>query len=92
MQPLVAKYSQLLTIDSSPLQVDWVMTEEFSEGLTVLLDTLWSDTHPLVADIISLLRQNARVRVDWAGKYDIVPMDLLRHLTLELNTWCISVE
>ena len=30
--------------------------------------------------------------MDWVEEYEMPPMHFLRHPTLELNTWCISVK
>ena len=54
----------------------------------VLLEMLWSDIHPLVAEIISMVWHNVRerqVRVDWSEEYDMLPMYLLCSLSLDLN-------
>ena len=75
--------------------MDWVTVGAALEGLEVLLATLWSDTHPLVAGLFSLVHHNARerrVRVDWEADYDMLPMYFLFYLSLNINTWCISVE
>ena len=51
---------QLISIDSPPCQVDRVTAQSMSEGMTDLLVTLWSELHPLVAYLISLIHHNAR--------------------------------
>ena len=46
-------------------------------------------------DLLSLVRDNARerrARVDLVAEYAMLPMHFLRHLSLDINTWCISVE
>ena len=58
-------------------------------------EKLWTDTHPLVEDLFSMMRHNTRERiwrVDWVEEYDIVPMYLLLRITINLNTWCINCE
>ena len=57
--------------------------------------TLWSDTHTLVSDLLSLMCHNSRerrARVYWVEDYEMSPMHFLRRPTLDLNTWCISVK
>ena len=72
--------TQLLTIDSAPRPVNWVTAEAAYEVLAALLLTLRSDTHTLVADLLSLMCHNTREileRVDWAEEYEILPMNFL---------------
>ena len=54
--------SQTLEIDSGMRHIDWVMAEAEAEVLTDLLASLWLETHSLVADLLSLVQQNARER------------------------------
>ena len=57
-----------------------------SEGLTYLLETLWSELHLLNADLICLLHHNARERcvlMDLAEQY--THMHFLRRLSLDLK-------
>ena len=70
------------------------MEEAAYEGLAAFLDTLWSDTHPLMADLLYLVHHNARqrrTRVDWEAEYNMLPMHFLHGLSLDLNTWYICV-
>ena len=87
--------SQLLVIESGLRHFNLVKSEAAAEGLVDILATLWSDTHPLVSYLLSLMYHNARerhARVEWAAEYEILPMHFLRRLILNLNTWYISVE
>ena len=64
-----------------------------SEGLTTLLVTMWSELNLIIADLLSLIRQNDRdkcARVDWVAEY--MPIHFILRLSLYLKTWCISVE
>ena len=45
-----------------PGQVDRVTEKSVSEGLTALLTTMCSELHLLVADLLYLIRHNARVQ------------------------------
>ena len=63
------------------------------EGLIDLLLVLWSKLNLIVADLLSLILHNVRekhVCVDWLAEY--MPMHFLLRLSLDLKTWCISVE
>ena len=56
------------------------MTEMSVQGLTALLDIIWLETHPLVADLLYLMRHNTmdrRERAEWSAEYDMLPMHLL---------------
>ena len=44
----------------APRQVDWLTAQFVSEGLTALLETMLSEMHPLVVDLISLVHHNTR--------------------------------
>ena len=93
IHPSTLESVHLLSIYSAPHQVDWVTSESVSEGLTALLAMLWSKLHPLVADLLLLVCHNDRekcVLMDLVAKY--MPMNFLRHLSLDLKTSCISVE
>ena len=84
----------MLALEGAPIHVDWVSTEAETKGLMALLATLWQDTHPLVADILSLTHHNARERrsrVRWVEEYDLLPMHFPRCLSLNLYTWSINV-
>ena len=70
--PSMSESLHLLDVNSGPTQVNWVMVEVAVGGLDVLLVTLWSETHPLVSYILSLMSHNARerrARVDWVVEY-----------------------
>ena len=85
----------MLASDGVPTHVDWVLAEASTEVLTALLATLWQDTHPLVADLLSMVRHSTRelwAQVDFAAEYELLPMNSLRYLSLNLNTWFISVD
>ena len=58
----IVESSQLLAIDNGPQQVYWVTTESSSKGFSELFITMWSDTHPLVEDLISAVVQNIKKR------------------------------
>ena len=91
----MAVSSQLLVIESGPCHVNWVTTEVVVKGITTLLLTLLSYTNTLIVDLLSLMHYNSRerrARVDGAVEYEMLPMHFLHHLTLKLNTWCISEE
>ena len=82
-------------IDSIPRHIDLDSVETAAKVLASLLATLWSDTPPLVSELLSLMYHNARERramVDWKAYYDMLPMHFLRHLNLDFNTWFIIVE
>ena len=85
----------MLASDGALSHVEWVSAEAATEGLTALLATLWWDTHPLVADLLSLTCHNARKfrsRIGLEAEYSLLPIRYLRCLSLYLNTWYISVE
>ena len=66
------KSLHLLDVNSGPTQVNWVTVEVEVGGLAALLVSLWSETHPLLSDILSLMSHNARerrARVDWVVDY-----------------------
>ena len=74
---LMADSLQLLDVDSGPRHIYCIMEEVVSEYLIALLATLWSETHTLVADLLSLVQHNnkeRRGRVDWAAEYEILLM------------------
>ena len=60
--PYMAESSQLLAINIVTLQVDWVMTEQSSEVLAELLNTLWYEIIPPVAYLLSLVYHNEKER------------------------------
>ena len=70
--PSMSESLHLLDVNSGPRQVNWVTVEVEVGGLAALLVTLWSETHPLLSDILSLMSHNARerrARVDWVVDY-----------------------
>ena len=84
--PSASKSMHMLTLDG----VEWVSTKAEIKGLTALLSTMWRETHPLVADLLSLMTNNTRelrARVDWAADYELLTMHY--H---DLNTCSINVE
>ena len=93
--PSITDSYQLLAIDSGLIHVNWETEEATDKVLVNLLATLWLETHPLVVDLLSLVLHNAKerqTRVDWVSEYEILPIHFICCLTLDLNTWCISVE
>ena len=71
----MAESSQLLSIISGPLHMDYATAEVNLYGFVELLVTLWSDYHPLVSDLLSLVHQNYRERrgcIYWAMEYDMI--------------------
>ena len=85
----------MLALEGAPIHMDWVSTEAATKGLMALLATLWQETHPIVADILSLTHHNARERrsrVIWVEEYDLLPMHYPHRLSLNLYTWSINVE
>ena len=93
--PSMDEFYQHLDMYSGPRHMDGVTTEAALKGLVELLATLCSESHPLVLDLIPLLCHNYRERytcIDWETDYYMIPMYFLRILSLDINTWCISVE
>ena len=50
----------MLASDGVPTHVDWVLVEASMDVLTALLATLWQGNHPLVSDLLSLVRHSTR--------------------------------
>ena len=55
LRPPIADYSQRLVIDNGSHNMDWDMAEVSSEDLEVLIETLWSESQPLISDLLSLV-------------------------------------
>ena len=78
--PSMEESSYLIVIGIGPRHINWVTEEAAAKGLANLLSTLWSDTHTLVEELLSLMRHNSRerqARVDCAVEYEIVPIHFL---------------
>ena len=76
------------------MYTDWVIAEVPPKGILDIIVNLWLESQPLIVDLISLVQHNAKERwahMNWASEYYMLPMHLLHHLYIELNTWCISV-
>ena len=58
-RPSMVESDQFLETDGSLIHVDWVTEKSESEGLAAFLDTIFLDTHPLVSDLLSFIRNNA---------------------------------
>ena len=70
--------------------VDWVIMEASHKGLNDLLANLLQEIHPLVADLLSLLRYNMQDRwvcMDWAAEYMMLFIHYILYIYLDLNTW-----
>ena len=50
----------MLASYGAPNHVDWVLAEATTEGLVALLSTLFWEIHPLVTNLLYLVRHNAR--------------------------------
>ena len=90
----MAKSEKLISNHRGSHNTDWVTVESASEVMVIITATLFSDTHSLVSNLLSLISHNAkerRVHVYWTEEYNILPMNFLRKFTINLNTWCISV-
>ena len=84
----------IIASEGAPTHVDWVSAEASTERIFVLLATLWQETLPLIAYLLSIVRHNAlesRVCVDWSVNYSFLPIHYLRRLPLELNMRLVSV-
>ena len=91
----MADSEQLLVVEIRPCHGYYVTEESNFKVLEVLLETLCSDTYSLLYELIYLVWQNTRERqilIDWEAEYDMLPINFLLCLSLDLNTWCISVE
>ena len=66
--PSMAKPVQLVSTYGLPTHVDLVAEETYSNGLAAFLATMWSDFHPLIADLIRYNIQERRSRVYWESE------------------------
>ena len=68
----------MLALDGVPDQVDCVSDEAETEGITMLLYMLCRETHPLVDDLLYLVRYNTReigAHIDWMVESTLLPMN-----------------
>ena len=93
--PSATNRMHIIASASPPTHIDWATVEYTTEGLNTLLTTLWQETHPMVADKLSLVNHNDWERRDimeWVAMYVIMTMHYIFHLYVDLNTWYINVE
>ena len=68
--PSMADSSQRLVVDIGLRHVNWITSEALVRGLVSLLSKILSNTHPVVANLFSLMFHNVRERqakVEWAA-------------------------
>ena len=83
----------LLSVDTPPhLQIDWITAESMSEGLKTLLVTLWNKSQPLVSNLLYMIHHNYKERRTHGLGGRIYAHVFFHRLSLDLKTWCISVE